>query len=209
MQKFCITINRSFGSWGKTIGVELANRLGVEYYDRDISRLSSEYSGIDERLFVQYDETVRNKLFRKFSPADLHDIVSPDDKKFVSDDNLFKLQAKVIRNLAEKESCVIIGRCAGYVLTGLPQLLRIFIHAPFDVCVENVETRFGLKPDEARRLIKQTNDNRRAYFKYYTGGRNWDEAKNYDLTINTAFIGYEKAVDFILDYMEYKFGDKV
>lgn len=208
MEKFCITINRSFGSWGKTIGMELAEKLGVEYYDRDISRLSSEYSGVAERLFVQYDETVRNKLFRKFSTADLNDIVSPDDKKFVSDDNLFRLQAKVIRNLAEKENCVIIGRCAGYVLTGLPYLVRLFIHAPFDVCVENVQTRFGMSPDEARRLVKRTNDNRRAYFKYYTGGRNWGEASNYDLTINTADIGYEKAVDLILDYMQYKFGNK-
>lgn len=208
MEKFCITINRSFGSWGKTIGMELAEKLGVEYYDRDISRLSSEYSGVAERLFVQYDETVRNKLFRKFSTADLNDIVSPDDKKFVSDDNLFRLQAKVIRNLAEKENCVIIGRCAGYVLTGLPYLVRLFIHAPFDVCVENVQTRFGMSPDEARRLVKRTNDNRRAYFKYYTGGRNWGEASNYDLTINTADIGHEKAVDLILDYMQYKFGNK-
>ena len=208
MEKFCITINRSFGSWGKTIGMELAEKLGVEYYDRDISRLSSEYSGVAERLFVQYDETVRNKLFRKFSTADLNDIVSPDDKKFVSDDNLFRLQAKVIRNLAEKENCVIIGRCAGYVLTGLPYLVRLFIHAPFDVCVENVQTRFGMSPDEARRLVKRTNDNRRAYFKYYTGGRNWGGASNYDLTINTADIGYEKAVDLILDYMQYKFGNK-
>ncbi len=208
MQKFCITINRSFGSWGKTIGMNLAAKLGVEYYDRDISRLSSEYSGVDERLFVQYDETVRNKLFHKFSSADLNDIVSPDDKKFVSDDNLFKLQAKVIRSLAEKENCVIIGRCAGYVLTGLPYLIRIFIHAPFDVCVENVQMRFGMNPDEARRLIKRTNENRKAYFKYYTGGRNWGEASNYDLTINTADIGHEKAVDLILDYMQYKFGNK-
>ena len=84
MQRFCITINRGFGSWGKTIGVKLAERLGVEYYDRDLSRLSSEYSGIDERLFVQYDENVRQKLFHKFSTADLNAIVSPDDKKFVS-----------------------------------------------------------------------------------------------------------------------------
>ena len=202
MQRFCITINRGFGSWGKTIGVKLAERLGVEYYDRDLSRLSSEYSGIDERLFVQYDENVRQKLFHKFSTADLNAIVSPDDKKFVSDDTLFKLQAKVIRNLAENENCIIIGRCAGYVLSGMPHLLRVFIHAPFDICVENVQNRFGLGPEEARRLVRQTDANRRAYFKYYTGGRNWAESTNYDLTINTAHIKNEKAVDLILEYLQ-------
>lgn len=202
MQRFCITINRSFGSWGKTIGLKLAEKLGVECYDRDLSRLSAEYSGIHERFFVQYDETVRNRLFRKYSPADLNDILSPDDKKFVSDDNLFKLQAKVIQNLADKENCVIIGRCAGFVLAGRPQLVRVFVHAPLEVCIKNVQQRYGMGADEAKHLIEHTDANRRAYFKYYTGGKQWCDASNYDLTINTADIGSDRAVDLILDYLK-------
>jgi hypothetical protein len=137
-KKFCITIHRSFGSGGRRIGKALAGRLGIEFYDRDLSRLSSEYSGINERLFVQYDENVKNRLFHKYSPADLNAIVSPDDEKFVSDDNLFRLQAQVIRNLAERENCIIIGRCAGYILSNDPHVVRVFINAPLDDCIKNV-----------------------------------------------------------------------
>jgi hypothetical protein len=201
-KKFCITIHRSFGSGGRRIGKALAGRLGIEFYDRDLSRLSSEYSGINERLFVQYDENVKNRLFHKYSPADLNAIVSPDDEKFVSDDNLFRLQAQVIRNLAERENCIIIGRCAGYILSNDPHVVRVFINAPLDDCIKNVEENYGLSWQDARRLILKTDENRRAYYKYYTGGKQWDDAFNYDLSINTASIGFEKAADLILDYMK-------
>ncbi len=202
MEKFCITIDRGFGSWGKTIGVRLAERLGVEYYDRDLSRLSAEYSGINERLFVKVDEqNVKGRLFRKSTPVDLNAILSPDDEKFVSDDNLFRMQAKVIRNLAEKENCVIIGRCGGYVLADVPHAVRVFVHAPLDVCIRNVEQRYAVDAREAARLIEQADTSRRAYYKYYTGGKLWGDAANYDLSINTAQIGADKAVELILDYM--------
>ncbi len=195
---FCITIERGFGSGGKTIGMMLAKRLGVEYYDRDLSRLSSEFSGINERFFVQFDENVKSRLFRKYSKADLEAILSPDDEKFVSDDNLFRLQAKVISNLAQQETCVIIGRCSGFILRGKPNLLRLYVYAPLTVCTENVQERYGVSPSEARRLVTQTDINRRSYFKYYTGGLDWYDAQNYDLCINTAEIGFEKAADLVM-----------
>ncbi len=198
---FCITIERGFGSGGKTIGMMLAKRLGVEYYDRDLSRLSSEFSGINERLFVQFDENVKSRLFRKFSKADLEAILSPDDEKFVSDDNLFRLQAKVIGDLAKRENCIIIGRCSGFVLRGKANLLRLFVYAPLPVCTENVQERYGVTPSEARRLVTQTDVNRSSYFKYYTGGLHWHDARNYDLCINTAEISFEKAVELVLAVM--------
>lgn len=201
-EKFCITIDRGFGSWGKTIGVKLATKLGVEYYDRDLSRLSSEYSGINERFFVNVDEqNVKNRLFRKSTPVDLNAILSPDDEKFVSDDNLFRLQGRVIRDLAEKENCVIIGRCGSYLLADMPHVVRVFVHAPMDVCIENVQLRYGVDAKKAERLIEQADTNRRAYYKYYTGGKIWGDAASYDLTINTARLGADKAVELILDYM--------
>lgn len=198
--KFCVTIERGFGSGGKTIGMILAERLGVEYYDRDLSKLSSEYSGIDERLFIKFDETVKNRLFRSFSKADLDAILSPDDEKFVSDNNLFRLQARVINDLANRENCIIIGRCSGYVLRGKANLLRVYVHAPLASCVENVQERFGVSAAEARRLIARTDANRRKYYKYYTG-LEWSEAHNYDLTINTAELGFEKAADLVMAAM--------
>lgn len=201
-EKFCITIERGFGSGGKTVGIMLAERLGIEYYDRDLSRLSSEFSGIDERLFVQFDKTVRSRLFRKYSAADLQAILSPDDEKFVSDDNLFRLQAKVISDLAGRESCIILGRCSGFVLGGKPNVLRVYIHAPLDNCAENARERYGVSPDEARRLVQNADANRRKYFKYYTGGLVWEDAANYDLTINTAELTFEQAADIIMEVLK-------
>lgn len=199
--KFCITIERGFGSGGKTVGVILAERLGVEYYDRDLSRLSSEFSGIDERLFVQFDQNVRSRLFRKYSPADLKAVLSPDDEKFVSDDNLFRLQARVISDLAEHENCIIIGRCSGFVLKGKPNLLSVYVHAPMENCVANAQQRYGFSADEARKVITQADANRRRYYKYYTGGLDMEDACNYDLTINTAEITFEQAADMIMAAM--------
>lgn len=199
--KFCITIERGFGSGGKTVGVILAQRLGVEYYDRDLSRLSSEFSGIDERLFVQFDQNVKSRLFRKYSPADLQAVLSPDDEKFVSDDNLFRLQAQVIKNLGEKENCIIIGRCSGFVLAGQPHLLRVFIHAPLANCVANAQERYGLSAEDARRMIVNADANRRKYFKYYTG-QDWSDARNYDLSINTAELDFEQAADMVMAAMK-------
>ena len=202
VEKFCVTIDRGFGSWGKTIGVKLAEKLGIEYYDRDLSRLSADYSGINERLFVNVDEkNVKSRLFHRSTPVDLNATLSPDDETFVSDDNLFRLQAKVIRDLADKENCVIIGRCGSYVLADVPHAVRVFVHAPLEVCIKNVEQRYGVDAKEAARLIEQADSNRRAYYKYYTGGKVWGEAVNYDLTINTAKIGADKAVELILDYI--------
>lgn len=200
--RFCITIERGFGSGGKTVGAMLAERLGVEYYDRDLSRLSSEFSGIDERLFVQFDQNVRSRLFRKYSPADLEAILSPDDEKFVSDDNLFRLQARVINNLANRENCIIIGRCSGFVLRGKPNLLRVYIHAPLVNCTDNAQERYGLSQDEARQMVLKADANRRKYFKYYTGGLDWSDSVNYDLTINTAELSFEQAADMVMAAMK-------
>lgn len=200
--KFCITIERGFGSGGKTVGMLLSERLGVEYYDRDLSRLSSEFSGIDERLFVQFDQNVKSRLFRKYSAADLKAVLSPDDEKFVSDDNLFRLQAQVIKNLSERENCIIIGRCSGFVLKGSPHLLRVYIHAPLENCVANSQERYGLSADDARRMIVNADANRRKYFKYYTGGLDWTDVSNYDLSINTAEISFEQATDLVMDAMK-------
>lgn len=199
--KFCITIERGFGSGGKTVGMILSERLGVEYYDRDLSRLSSEFSGIDERLFVQFDQNVKSRLFRKYSPADLQAVLSPDDEKFVSDDNLFRLQAQVIKDLAERENCIIIGRCSGFVLTGQPNLLRVFIHAPLANCVANAQERYGLSADDARRMILKADANRRKYFRYYTD-LDWSDTSNYDLSINTAQISFEEAADMVMAAMK-------
>ena len=130
MRNIVITIARQYGSGGKTIGAMLAQELGINCYSREILRMASEDSGINERLFGMSDEKVRHApWFRILSRPYDGELLTPENKEFTSDDNLFNYQAKIIKDLAAKESCVIVGRCADYVLREYPNVVSVFIHA--------------------------------------------------------------------------------
>lgn len=200
MENYVITIARGYGSGGKTIGKMLAEKLKIPYYNRELLRMASDESGIHERLFGQVDERVKPSLF-KSSGVYKGGVLPPESDDFVSDDNLFNFQAKVIQELAERESCVIVGRCADFVLKDRPNIIKIFVHAPFENCVKTVMELYGVSRKEAEKTILATDKHRSAYYKYYTG-RNWDDAKNYDLCLNSAELGFEKCVEIVEAYLE-------
>ena len=200
MQKFVITIARGFGSGGKTIGRLLAQRLDIDYYDNDLIRLASEESGINIELFGKADERVKSNLFKRYNGSYGDKLIPPDSDEFVSNDNLFNYQAKIIRGLAEKQSCIIIGRCGDYILKDQPDTLRLYVYADHATCIENVMDIYGVSPKEASKRIEEIDKARANYYKYYTG-KDWSDVNNYDLCINTTDIGFEKAVDVILAYM--------
>lgn len=200
MKNFVITIARGFGSGGKTIGRLLAQRLDIDYYDNDLIRLASEESGINIELFGKADERVKTNLFKKYSGSYGEDVIPPDSDEFVSNDNLFNYQAKIIRSLAEKQNCIIIGRCGDYILKNHPNTLRLYVYADHATCIENVMDIYGVSPKQAAKRIEEIDKARANYYKYYTGGT-WSDVSNYDLCINTTDIGFEKSVDVILAYM--------
>lgn len=203
-KNYVITIARGFGSGGKTIGQMLAGELSIEYFDRDILRLASEESGIYEGLFGMLEEKgKRRRLFRKDGEY-RHEKpdTRPESSEFVSDDNLFKFQAQIIKGLSEREeNCIIVGRCADYILEGRENLVRLFIYADRETCIENVMQMYGWARKDAQRVIEKTDKNRSTYYRYYTG-RDWKDASNYDLCINTSALGYEKSVQMIRDYLK-------
>lgn len=201
MSRFVITIARGFGSGGRTVGKMLAERLGIAYYDRELITLASEESGINPALFGKADESRRMPFFKRYNRAFGSRLISPKSDDFTSDDNLFNYQAKIIRELAEKESCVIVGRCADYVLRDTPGVVRVFVHAPMDYCVEQVTRLFGLPPKEAEKQIEKTDRTRSTYYRYYTGNE-WNNAANYDLCLNTAKLGFDKCADIIEHYVK-------
>ena len=123
--------------------------------------------------------------------------------EFISDDNLFNYQAKIIRDLAESQNCIIIGRCGDYVLRNDPKAIRIFVCADEEACVNKVVELYGLDADDAKKKIDKIDKSRAAYYKYYTG-KEWNDPVNYDLCINTTTVGFEGAVDIIMDYMKRK-----
>ncbi len=201
MAEYVITIARGFGSGGRTIGRMLAERLDIDCYDSDLIRLASEESGINIELFGKADERVKTNLFKRYNRDYGYRLIPPDSDEFVSDKNLFNYQAKIIRDLAEKQNCIIVGRCADHILKDDPHVLRLFIYADRETCVKNVTELYGVMPKEAVDRIESLDKARAAYYKYYTG-KEWDDAVNYDLCINTSRIGFEKTVDAIIAHMK-------
>ena len=202
MEKVIITIARQYGSGGRTIGEELAKKLGISYYDKDIIRMASEESGIHEQLFGRADENVSTKQ-RFFAKSGIYkgELIPPQSKDFTSDENLFNYQAKIIRQLAEESSCVIIGRCADHILADVPGVVRVFVHAPEDFCLQEAMKVNSLSVSDVQKLIAQTDEYRAHYYKYYTG-QEWKNAKNYDLSLDSSRLGFDGTVEAILSYIE-------
>lgn len=200
MADFVITIARGFGSGGKTIGKLLAKRLDVEYYDSDLIKLASEESGINIELFGKSDERVKTSLFKRYNPSYDSKILPPDNDGYASSDNLFNIQAKIIRDLADKQSCIIIGRCADSILKNNEKVIRLFFYADEETSVKNVVDMYGVSPKVARAKIDSIDKARASYYKYYTG-KEWDDVNNYDLCINTTKLGFEKSADAVVAYM--------
>ena len=200
MEKYVITIARQYGSGGRTIGEMLAERLGVHFYDKELMKLASEDSGINERLFNTADEKVKQNVFSKMfktEKAYKGDVISPESGEFISDDNLFNYQAKVVKELAERENCVIVGRCADYVLKDYDHVLSVFIHGPKDFCMQEAAKKINLTGKELERFIAKTDKERADYYKYYTG-REWTDARNYDLCLDSSKLGFERCVEEII-----------
>ena len=205
MNKYVITIARGYGSGGRTIGKMLSEELGVPYYDRDLLRLASDDSGINEQLFAKADEKIKKSLlFRIASKEYKGELIPPDSDDFVSNDNLFNYQAKIIKELAETESCIIIGRCADYVLRDYPNVVKLFVHAPLADCIETLKEMTGKQEREIVKQIASIDKHRVEYYKYYTG-RNWEDAKNYDLCLNSSQLGFEKCVEIVKSYLDIRF----
>lgn len=203
MSNHVITVARGFGSGGRTIGKLLAQRLDIAYYNDELIKLASEESGINLELFGKADERVKASLFKRYNRSYGEWTISPDSDRFVSDDNLFNYQAKIIRELADKSSCVIIGRCADYILKDRDNVSRIFVYADENACVSRVTELYGMLPDEAAKKIAAIDKARASYYKYYTGNE-WDSVHNFDLCLNTSDISFEKATDIICDYLKNK-----
>ncbi|MGE4548146.1 MAG: AAA family ATPase [Intestinibacillus sp.] len=199
MGQFIVTIARQYGSGGKTIGQMLAERLQIPCYDREIITMASEDSGINARLFS--DERLKPG-FWSLLKRQYHESVpvSPENTKFIEADNLYNFQAKIIRQLAEQGPCVIIGRCADHILRERTDVARVLVHAPEDFCLQEAAKVDSLPEADLRRKIAQTDEYRAKFYQYYTG-KEWLNAKNYDLALNSAVLGFAGTVDAIAAYL--------
>ena len=198
MKKTVITIARSYGSGGRTLGKLLAEELGINCYDREILRMASDDSGINEALFGQTDEKLKKSPLFRIARKNPYKggVIPPESADFVSDDNLFNYQAKIIRELAGKESCVIIGRCSNYILKDYPNVLRVFIHADWNFRMEKAAEKLSMSQKEIEKFLQKDDKRKDEYYRRFTG-EEWKDATQYDLCLDSSKLGYEKCIEEI------------
>lgn len=206
MKHVVITIARQYGSGGKTVGEMLAKELGIPCYGNNLLQMASEESGIGEHLFVQQDEKLQNSPILRMTTDVYKDgeLIPPESSDFVSAKNLFNYQAKVMKRLAETESCVIIGRAADFVLKDYENVVSVFVHANEEFNLARAMERNSMTEAEMKKFIAKTDKYRADYYKHYTG-REWTDARNYDLCLDSGKLGFEKCVEEIKAYMKVRF----
>lgn len=202
MSKCIITLGREFCTGGYVVGERVAKELGVKMYDKELITIAAKESGLSEEAIAASEKQHTHSLL--YSLYTMGNDLPLGDQVFI-------LQSRIIKQLAEEGPCVILGRCGDYVLRENPNVLRVFIHAPIEWRLEwakNPDNNpwFGGKTeDEILKEIQKTDKKRAAYYNYYTQNR-WGEAHNYDLTLNAA-LGYDACVKMILDAAAAKSAD--
>lgn len=194
--KHIITIGRQFGSGGRQLAKAVADRLDIKYYDKELISLAAKESGYNPEIFENIDERATNSLLYSLSMGmyNLGNGYAPMRDMPVND-QLYLLQHKIIRELAA-EPCVIVGRCADYILRNNKNLLRIFVYANFDERVKNAINIHDVPENKAESIVKKTDKTRANYYNFYSNQK-WGYVENYDLCLNTSTISIENAVNLI------------
>lgn len=182
-----ITIGREFGSYGHVIGRELAQKLGVKYYDKESLAEEARKSENYEELRDFYEEQPVNSLLY---------VIATDSRA----QGQRKVPSEFIRNLAEKEDCVIVGRCGNFILKDHPDMTSVFIHAPKEYRIDKTAADRKISTEKARRLVEKEDKAREGFHTYYADER-WNEADGYQLTIDSSVISIEDAVELIIDFV--------
>lgn len=198
MSNLVITIGRQFGSGGRAIGKMVAEKLGVNFYDKELIDMAAKESGINHEILNSYDEKPTNSFLYSLSLGaysfenSVHGI-----PHIPVVDKVFAVQSQIIKDLAKNESCVIVGRCADSILKDHDKLLTVFIHADFDSRIERVSEYENCYHDEAAELVRKADKKRASYHNYFSDNK-WGMSTSYDLCLNSK-IGLEKAADIIVN----------
>lgn len=199
--KIIITIGRQFGSGGREVGKKLAETLGIAFYDKELLTLAAQESGLSTEAFEKADEQA-SKGFPYSLPMGIPFpgafILSSD---ILSNEKLFELQSNTIRRIAENESCVLVGRCADYILSENPACTNLFIHANEDARIRRISERQQITEVQAKELMVRIDKSRASYYNDYTR-KVWGAAASYHLSINTSILGIDGTVAFLKAFTE-------
>lgn len=190
MRKRIITISREYGSGGRYLGRELANQLGIKFYDKEIISEVAKETGFAKEFIEQKGEYSPKKSI--FSYA----FVGRNENGQSLDDILYSAQAEIIQKAADKAPCVIVGRNADYILKDRDDVVNIFVYADKDFRTERISRLYNKTKKEAQKLIDETDKKRSIHYNYYTD-RKWGKVQNYTIALNSGAIGFDKCIEII------------
>lgn len=197
-----ITIGRQYGSGGRELGQMIAKRLGFDFYDEELVTMAAEKNQMHEDILKAVDEKATKSL--------LYTLVTGSEMRFMHsshydmpiNDKLFITQSEIIKGLAEKSSCVIVGRCADYVLRDSKEkCIHLFLYADKESKIKRIAKKYELSDEKAKDKITKIEKSRKSYYNYYSS-REWGNTANYDLCLNTAKLGLDKSCDIICEYVK-------
>ncbi len=205
MDNFAITIGREFGSGGMDVARKLSEHLNVKYYDKELLAMASKESGFCEEIFKNHDERPTSSFLYSLV-MDTYSVSGYSSAPFLDmplNHKVFLAQFDTIKKLAEKESCIIVGRCADYALAEHPNCISVFIHADKEYKIKRVMESLDLPRERARDTIQKTDKKRASYYNYYSS-KKWGDSTSYNLTLDSSQLGTDGCVEMILKYMEEK-----
>lgn len=198
---FVITIAREFGSGGREIGKRLAERFNIPFYDKELIDMAAHEAGVGVDYVASREQNIPSSLLYEMV---MQDFTAPLEKSLSRDDALFVVQSRIVRKLAAQGSCVIIGRCADYVLRDYPHCFKVFVHADYDSKLERVVSEYHESREQAIEDLSRVDHGRANHYKTYTGGV-WNDASNYDLSLDSGMLGVDGCVRVIEEIIRKKF----
>ena len=191
MSKQIITISREFGSGGRSVGHRVAELLGVPYYDKELVKQVAVETGFDEKFIEQEGEYASPwQSLMSYARQHMNGLSTADF--------LWVIQCRVIMDIAEKGPCVIVGRCADYILRERADVLNVFIHAPISYRADRVVRLYGESDQAPEKRLEEKDRRRRAYYRHYAD-RDWGMSQNYHLSLDSSLVGIERCAQLILD----------
>lgn len=205
--KIILTIGRQFGSGGREIGQKLAEALGITYYDKELMAVAAEESGLSKEFFEKADERASSGLSYAFTVGFSYMGMFTPYTDILSNDGLFKFQSDAIRKLAAEKSCVLVGRCADYILRDDPDCLSFFIHNTMENRIQRILASQTITVEQAKDLLTKTDKSRAAYYNYYTN-KEWGMASSYNFSIDVSVLGVDETVAFMKSFVERKMNSR-
>lgn len=199
--KKIITISREFGSGGRLIGRRLSEKLGIPYYDKELLDRIAEESGFSREMMEDAEKKAKNSFLYSLISAMGTAEAGPESLSL--NERFFLAQFDTIKELANEGSCVIVGRCADYILRGMPEATNVFIYAEEEDKIKRAVEEYGVPQESVKKLMKDTDKARANYYAYHTGQK-WGEPVNYHLSIDSGYVEIEDIVDLIIKYTDVK-----